>query len=104
MQIGVTAASLVFAFSSDKGHFPGWWTWLGVGLVLMFTSTAMLKIGSGISANAVVLHEAGSRLGDTALPSSSSRFSSVSFWIAFTMLASGALSVTFSIILGFCHE
>lgn len=98
MQIGVVAASIVFAFSSEKGSEPDWWSWVGVGVVLVFSATAMLKIGSGISANAEMLKIAGEKLGDTHLPGTSKKRNSVAFWVAITMLAVGLASTLYPLL------
>jgi len=95
MQIGVAAASIVFAFSSEKGSAPDWWSWVGVGVVLIFSATAMLKIGSGISANAEMLKIAGEKLGDTHLTGRSKKRTSIAFWIAVAMLVTGLASILY---------
>ena len=103
MQIGVAAASIVFAFSNDSSSEPGWWSWVGVGVVLIFSSVAMLKIGSGIAANAAVLKEAGEKLGDVGLPGTSVKRNSVAFWIAVVMLMTGVASIFFPVLERICN-
>lgn len=102
MQIGVTAASVIFAFSSEKESTLEVWTWLGVGIVLIFSATAMLKISNGISANAKMLKIAGEHLGDSHLLESPRRRGSVAFWIAITMLSAGVMATFYPLITKAC--
>lgn len=88
LQLGVGAPAIVVAFGNGSGQ-TDWWLWGCVGLVLIFCGIAMIRIGAGIQSNAVVLSEAGSKIGDDGIPVPSNRLGSVSFWIAVTMVLIG---------------
>ena len=93
MQIGVAAGSVVLAFGDGSKEQPGWWTWMVVGVVLLFTGLAMMRIGGGIKANAEVLSAAGKELGDERIPVPSSQWGGVAFWIAAVMMLTGTISI-----------
>jgi len=93
MQIGVAAGSIVLAFGKDGNNHPGWWTWTGIGAVLLLSGTAMMRIGSGIKANAQVLSTAGKILGDIDIPVPKFRWGGVSFFISLSMLLAGMISI-----------
>ena len=97
MQIGITAGSIALTFGSKTVGNPEWWVWLAVGIVLFFTGAAMMRIGSGIRANAKILCIAGKVIGDVNIPGKSPGRQSVAFWIAMTMMIAGVVSSTLAI-------
>ncbi len=97
MQIGIAAGSIILAFGKAPNNHPGWWAWIAVGVILILTGVAMIRIGSGIKANAEVLAEAGEMIGDSKIPVPQSKWGGVAFSIAITMIAAGAIAIIFSL-------
>lgn len=97
LQIAVAAGSVVMAFGRDGSAKPGWWTWAAIGVLFIVLGAAMLRICGGIRDNARVLKSAGEAIGDRGIPAPSSRWTSVSFLIAFGLVIVGIGAILASI-------
>ncbi len=93
LQIGIAAGSILIAFSDDSGGKIVWWALLTVGIVLLSSSVAMMRIGSGIKANAEVLRAAGLAIGDEGIKVAKSQWRGVAFWVALFMMIAGGICV-----------
>lgn len=96
LQIAVATGSVVLVFGRDGSTRPGWWTWAAVGMILLILGFAMIRIGNGIKKNGEVLRSVGNVIGDINIPKQSSNCSSVSFWIAITMMVVGFVCLALS--------
>lgn len=102
MQIGVVAGSAVLALGQERLENLTWWTWAGIGFILLSAGISMMKIGHGIRLNGDALRQAAESIGDKDIPEFASRKESVSFWIAAVMNVLGMISIAFSSYLLIC--
>lgn len=96
LQIAIATGAVVLAFGSGASTKPEWWTWAAVGMILLILGFAKMRIGSGVRKNGEVLRSVGNAIGDVNIPKQLSSFSSVSFWIAITMMVMGSVCLALS--------
>ena len=62
-----------------------------VGLLLIISGVAMLRIGQGINRNGEVLRKIAATIGDKDIPPVGKRLKSVAFWISWTLIGLGVI-------------
>ena len=92
-QIAVGAGSVVLAFGRGESSDPDWWVLGTIGLLLVIFGLVMERIRQGISMNGIVLEKVGKIVGDADIPPASRWWESISFWIAFGLIALGISSL-----------
>ena len=98
LQIGVASSSIVFAVSDNASLSSIFWlTWFVIGLILLLSGAAMLRIGKGISANAIHLASAASEIGDFGIPDPDDNLLSVGNWIAWVLVIGGIGAISMAL-------
>ena len=82
------ASATALVLRSTSGDLE-WWFYALLGVALATLAFVMLRIGSGIRANAITLQEAGEAIGDDGLPDVSNKRKSVAHWLAIVVMVSG---------------
>ena len=90
LPVAVGAGAAILAFARYRSE-PVWWVFLGVGLLLIISGVAMLRIGQGINRNGEVLRKIAATIGDEDIPPVGKRLKSVAFWISWTMIGLGVI-------------
>ena len=92
LPVAAGAGAAILAFARYRSE-PVWWVFLGVGLLLIISGVAMLRIGQGINRNGEVLRKIAATIGDKDIPPVGKRLKSVAFWISWTMIGLGVISL-----------
>jgi len=99
LQIAIATGSVVLAFGKGISTKPEWWAWAVVGVILLILGVSMVRIGNGVRKNGEILRNVGNEIGDVNIPKQLSNWSSVSFWIAITMIIVGLVSLKLSFVI-----
>ena len=107
LPVAAGAGAAILAFARYRSE-PVWWVFLGVGLLLVISGVAMLRIGQGINRNGEVLQKIAATIGDQDIPPVGKRLKSVAFWISWTMIGLGVICLltaicTFATTNGRCY-
>lgn len=94
--IAIASATALVLRSTSGG--VEWWFYFLIGFSLLSVSFVMLRIGSGIRANSIVLKAAGEAVGDDGIPDVSNKWNSVAHWIAIAVMVLGLFLVLFSLL------
>lgn len=93
----VAAIGSVSALSLRVMKAEAEWWFIGIiGIILLFFSYAMFRIGEGIMKNGIVLQNFGEKVGDTTIPDVSGRWRASSHWIAILVFVIGILCLSFA--------
>lgn len=102
LQLSVAAGSAVLAFGDVVTGSSADWKWAVTGFIFLVLGIAMIRIGNGIKANAEVLCEVGSQIGDKWIPKPTPNHRSVSFWISVLISFCGVGCIAASLIMYLC--
>lgn len=91
LQLALAVIPLAIAVGARSGEDPSPWIFVTAGLIVIGLALVMERIRNGLNRNAVALQKAGKQIGDDDLPGPSAWKSSVSFWIAATLIVFGVI-------------
>ncbi|MEE9453876.1 MAG: hypothetical protein V3V13_05770 [Paracoccaceae bacterium] len=86
------ASATALVLRSTSGEIE-WWFYFLLGFTLVTLAFVMLRIGSGIRNNAVVLKAAADAIGDHGMPDVSNEWKSIAHWIAVLVMGMGAFLI-----------
>jgi uncharacterized membrane protein len=62
-----------------------------IGLILFLSGSLIAKINHGVDDNNIILSKVGKNIGDSSIPIPKKHYKSISWWIAFCLIATGAI-------------